>query len=367
MFLVGTLGDTLVSIPALRVVRGHYNSGYRITLMHETHDGISYGPQDVLKQQELVDDVVSYRCPITRCQRLLTGIRTASRLRALKCDVVIYLIGGAYRTRIRVARDKIFFGLGGARRFHCFHPLDTNTAYPRDEAGRPKPVKQEAEYLLGLLSRAGFDTSSEIGLRVPNLKVPEENEREAEEWLRANKWTAGRDFIGICPGSKKQVCRWPVERFEELARRVVEKYRVGVVLVGGPGESEFGARVARAAGAGLNACGALSVLGSAALLRRCKCMVGLDTGTAHLAAAVGTRCVLLFSAHNWPGRWEPLGSAHIVIRRLVPCEGCRRVQCNVLGHPCMTGISVDAAWREVEAVCAEERCARAWDSVVRRD
>jgi ADP-heptose:LPS heptosyltransferase len=32
----------------------------------------------------------------------------------------------------------------------------------------------------------------------------------------------------------------------------------------------------------------------------------------HLAAAVGTRCIAVFSRHNLPGQWFPFGGGHRV-------------------------------------------------------
>jgi len=38
-----------------------------------------------------------------------------------------------------------------------------------------------------------------------------------------------------------------------------------------------------------------------------------DSGPMHLAAAVGTPCVAVFSRHNPPGRWFPYGPDHTVL------------------------------------------------------
>ena len=79
-------------------------------------------------------------------------------------------------------------------------------------------------------------------------------------------------------------------------------------------------------------------------------MVGLDTGTTHLAAAQGVPCVALYGCREEPGLFYTLGVGHTILRHSVPCAGCRLIMqpCPVAGHPCMTGISVDAAWDAVE-------------------
>jgi ADP-heptose:LPS heptosyltransferase len=91
---------------------------------------------------------------------------------------------------------------------------------------------------------------------------------------------------------------------------------------------------------------------SAALLSRCSLLVGLDTGTTHLAAAVGVPCVVIQSANSFPGHWDPLGANHAVLRADVPCGGCLLQECPVAGHPCMQNLTTDLVWDAVEIAVA---------------
>jgi len=58
---------------------------------------------------------------------------------------------------------------------------------------------------------------------------------------------------------------------------------------------------------------------SGALLSLCDFHVGLDTGTTHLAAVVGTPCFALFHERDNPGQWFPSGSGHTIIHHPVEC------------------------------------------------
>jgi ADP-heptose:LPS heptosyltransferase len=84
---------------------------------------------------------------------------------------------------------------------------------------------------------------------------------------------------------------------------------------------------------------------AATALKRCLLYIGNDTGTMHLAASLKVRCVAIFSARDLPGRWQPLGKHHIVLRKQVPCEGCMLVTCVEHGLACLAQIGID----EVEA------------------
>jgi heptosyltransferase-3 len=93
-------------------------------------------------------------------------------------------------------------------------------------------------------------------------------------------------------------------------------------------------------GGGLCAAGDLSVRESAALLQDAAFYLGNDTGAMHLAAAVGTPCIAIFSSLDWPGRWSPYGKGHQVFRVDVPCAGCLLEVCSQ-HHECLTGTSVN--------------------------
>ncbi len=109
----------------------------------------------------------------------------------------------------------------------------------------------------------------------------------------------------------------------------------------------MGERLVGAWGQGINAAGAFSVLESAALFESCAFMVGLDTGSTHLAAAVGTRCVILQGGRAFPGNWDPIGDQLTILRFPVPCTGCGLVECVVSQHPCMRGLGVDTVWKAI--------------------
>jgi ADP-heptose:LPS heptosyltransferase len=139
--------------------------------------------------------------------------------------------------------------------------------------------------------------------------------------------------------------RWPVDRFQELARRllaagwqVLECGRESI----GPRERIPCSR------SFLNK---LSVRETAALYRRCALWVGNDSGGFHLAASVGTPQVVLFSYINHPKRnyWTTVP----VPPRTCACGPLKwdAKTCNLEKLPygrCMTEISVDRVLAAVD-------------------
>jgi ADP-heptose:LPS heptosyltransferase len=120
------------------------------------------------------------------------------------------------------------------------------------------------------------------------------------------------------PGASSPSRRWPVASFAEVVRRLRAEGLV-VVLTGGGSEGDLTRALAAATGGEvLDLAGRTDLPGLALLLRDAAVLVGNDTGTAHLARAVGGRTVTVFQPGD-PRRW---GYADDRARTLVPLVGC---------------------------------------------
>jgi ADP-heptose:LPS heptosyltransferase len=85
--------------------------------------------------------------------------------------------------------------------------------------------------------------------------------------------------------------------------------------------------------------GRLSLKETGGLIASSRLFIGPDTGPLHMAVALGTPVVALFGAAD-PGRTGPYGRPDAVVTHVVPCSPCRRRECNVAGHPCMSDLEV---------------------------
>ncbi|HTO74011.1 MAG TPA: glycosyltransferase family 9 protein [Gemmatimonadales bacterium] len=169
--------------------------------------------------------------------------------------------------------------------------------------------------------------------------------------------SAGTDRpVGIFPGSNASSRRWAVERFAELAGRMVTR-KIPVVIFGGPGELVLTAQVA--AGGGLDLGGRTDLPALAAGLAACRLLVTNDSGPMHLAAAVGTPTLSLWGAGD-PLETGPLGAGAALLRHAeLPCVPCRANQCPRHG----TGTLLPDAVRECLAlITVDEVAARAMEN-----
>jgi ADP-heptose:LPS heptosyltransferase len=133
--------------------------------------------------------------------------------------------------------------------------------------------------------------------------------------------------VAIAPGAKRSTNLWPLERYAEVAQALSQR-GFYLLFLGGPGEKEACDRLAARIGPrALNLAGRLSPLESCEALRRCSFVVCNDSGVQHMAAAVSTPCVSIFSSSDQPGKWHPYGKQHIVLQKYVPCYACYLEEC----------------------------------------
>lgn len=116
------------------------------------------------------------------------------------------------------------------------------------------------------------------------------------------------EFAVMHAGAKDPRRCWPLERFAAVASDLTAR-GIPVVLTGTAGERPMNARIAGAAGEMVTDLTGETDLGSlAALVADARLVVCNDTGIAHLAAALRTPSVVVFSASD-PLRWGALDTA----------------------------------------------------------
>ncbi|HEX2343114.1 MAG TPA: glycosyltransferase family 9 protein [Vicinamibacterales bacterium] len=117
---------------------------------------------------------------------------------------------------------------------------------------------------------------------------------------------------------------WKLENFIDLGRELAAR-GMSIVLTGSAEDRPAVERIAQGlpAGSFVNAAGALSVRGLAAAIGMMDAFVSVDSGPAHIAAAVGTPLVVLWG----PGILEqtrPIGARApvLIVRHPPPCAPC---------------------------------------------
>jgi ADP-heptose:LPS heptosyltransferase len=348
------LGDTLVAVPAFWALRDAFPGSTIAYLSSADAANPQYvSARDVLPQKGMFDDWISYPNLSSGLNGLVSLIRLALKIRRKRFDAVVYMMT-RYRTERQIERDRLFFRLAGIRNiiganFVGKHNLPLVI---------PKPVpriEKEGTFLLRLLCENGIvDSQREFE---PDLALTDEERGAVREWIDSTGLTEySGPRIAVGPGSKWDSKIWNEDRFADVVSRLIASHDVVPIIFGGPEDREKGERLIQIWGRGANAAGTLNVRNAAAALSECTFYLGNDTGTMHLAAAVGTTCVAMFSAVDWAGRFEPWGTQHVLFRRSVECEGCHSPTClnSEYRNKCLELIAADHVFEACVSVLARK-------------
>jgi ADP-heptose:LPS heptosyltransferase len=159
-------------------------------------------------------------------------------------------------------------------------------------------------------------------------------------------------YVVVHPGASAPARAWAPERHAELVDALAGAGR-RVVVTGETSERPLTSLVAGNKRAGVvDLGGRVDLAGLAQVLAGAEVVVVGNTGPAHLAAAVGTPVVSLFSPVVPAVRWRPWGVAQVLLGdQEAGCAGSRARVCPVAGHPCLDGVAV------AEVVAAVDRLA----------
>lgn len=334
VFRTGHLGDTIIALPAFHAIREAYPEGH-ITLLCNANakspDRVA--ARSVLPSTGLIDDWLTYEDGLGAFKAAVSLASLLRTLRSRRFDALFYLMT-RNRSAKRIKRDRLFFRAAGITTmigdsYLLSRPINSAMAKPLPS------LRRESEFLLDLLAAEGIPASS----RSSDMLLSESEVERADTWLAE---TCGHDFrdkklLALAPGSGWESKVWKEEHFIEVTRHLIDRHSALPIIYGGPEERPMGDRFVAALGSGANSAGKLNVREGAAAMRHARLYLGNDTGSMHMAAAVGLPCVAIFAAIDFPGRWEPIGDGHRVFRAAVECEGCYTPDC-FNRHKCLEEI-----------------------------
>lgn len=344
IYRLGSLGDTLVALPALHLAARAFPGAERRMLTNFPVNVKAPPAAAILENSGLVHGYFRYAVGTRNPLELISLWWQIVRWRP---QVLVY-IGGA-RGVESARRDQTFFRLCRISRIigvPVTEDMQQNRWQGSEQALEPEGSRLARN--LAELGDARIDDPESWDLHL----TAEERARATEALHPA----AGRPTIAVSVGTKVQSKDWGRENWRALLAKTAALYSgYALTLSGSPQESEaseYAAEGWREAGGGpvINLCGHLTPRESAAVFAHARLFIGHDSGPMHLAAAVQTPCVAIFAARNKPRVWFPYGRQHRVVYHQTDCWGCGLETCTVERKKCITSITVEEVFAEVHGV-----------------
>lgn len=340
IYRIGNIGDTACAIPAMYAIRRAYPRAH-LTLVTSPGKAGAVGARELFEDVSWLDEIVVYHSEdIATARGRLDLIR---KLRAQNFDVWIELPVVA-ASLFTLFRNMLAARSAGARWGFGWRYEPRFAARAQSEfAVFPDEVKR----LLEIVRAGGF---AAFDGDFP-LELNESNRRTVTELLDNAGLASAEVLVAFAPGAKLEPNRWPADRFIEVGQSLAAR-GCSIVVLGGVSDAPMCERIADAIG--LNAAslaGKTTVRGSCEVLERCATLICNDSGVQHLASAVGTPCVSLFTRREFPGMWWPRGPQHQVLLKNVECHTCFLDACP-FDNKCIKAIGVDEVIAAAQRVVA---------------
>jgi lipopolysaccharide heptosyltransferase II len=325
------MGDVIMTGPALKALK-ESDPHRQLTLLTS-----SSGAQ-AARLMPFVDDVLCYEAPWMKAVSTRAIAEDDHRfiqdLRALRFDAAV--IFTVFSQNPLPAALMCYLADIPLRLAHCrenpYRLLTDWVSEPEPETG----VRHEVRRQLDLVRAIGaYTTDERLTLTVPSSLFDPVN-RLLE---RITDGQPNRAVV-IHAGATAASRRYPPEQFAEVAQRLAKEFTLHVIFTGTERERELVESIRLRVEAPTHSLvGQLNVPKLAALLAQVPLLISNNTGTVHIAAAVGTPVVDLYALTN--PQHTPWHVPNRVLFHDVPCKFCYKSVCPAGHHDCLRLIKPD--------------------------
>lgn len=317
-----SIGDTVLTTPSLFALRRFLPHAMIHVLLE---DWVA----PVLEGSGLVDQVIT----IPRHSKTARA-RIARELHRNHYDVVYNLHGGTtatFLTRATGAPQRVGFGHYQYARLH-------NHLAPSPAEIWKRTSPHSAEQQLALLGWTGVPVTDRPATQLP---VTERSLRSIAGRLAQHNLDLAQPLAVIHPAAALETKRWPVDNFARIVEAVASR-GLTPVAIASPSERPLLDELSKGSSSPVICFSNLSLPEVAALASRARLFAGNDSGIAHIAAAVGAPCVVVFGSSN-VAHWRPwTTNPHEVVREEMPCQPCHGYFCAQFDKPeCILRVPVE--------------------------
>jgi heptosyltransferase III len=290
LIALGAIGDTILSVgAAIPVLRQSFPRARLHLFTSKSNSGVAplLSPVDGVH-------VISVTNPIS----------AISLLRSIKQDILIDFSPWPRISAVLAALADAGFTIG-------FNTSGQYRHYAYDLSVKHSSKIHEFENHANLLDAIGVRRPATPVITPSASAFKRVHDENTNPYVVCHPWASGY---------RSEMREWPVESWRELADTIARQ-GWDVVFTGGPMDAARSKALVEGCAAGANkirgVAGHYSLDETAALVESSACLVTVNTGILHLAAAVHARIVALHGPTN-PVRWGPLSDDAVIIRPDAP-------------------------------------------------
>jgi predicted lipopolysaccharide heptosyltransferase III len=329
-----SIGDTVLTTPSLFALR-RFLPQVQIDILLE--DWVA----PLLDGSGLVDSVIT----IPRESKAARA-RIAREIRATRYDVVYNLHGGTTATlfaRATGAKHRVGFAHYQYARLHSH-------IAPASQEIWQRPILHSVEQQLALIGWTGVPVTDRPATRLAVTEVALESVSTKLRTAGFEDFPNGRAFAVIHPTAAFATKQWAIEKFARVAEDLTVRGLTPIVIVSQK-ETATIDLLKKESSARVFGLDNLSLPEVTALTSRARLFVGNDSGIAHIAAAAGAPCVVIFGSSN-VAHWRPWTMRRSeVVREEFPCQPCHGYFCAEFEKPeCILRVPVERVVGAIDRV-----------------
>ena len=321
-----SIGDVLLTLPVTAWLKKHYPHCH-ITFLCKNYTA------PIVRHYTAIDDVLI----LDELEQLSESPRI-ERIQNGKYDAVVHVFPRKELAKL-FKKAKVQVRIGTSHRL--FHFLTCNV---RPNFTRKGSSLHEAQLNFELMRPFGLQVIPEYSTLHTYTQVFQVKATQLPDFLNIDP---REGFVILHPKSQGSAREWPMEKYIELAQRLVEHNFV-VLFTGTEKEGALFRDQLPKHPQILDTTGKLTIDELILLISRSKALVACSTGPLHIAGFLGIRAIGLFAPKIpiHPGRWQALGERSIALVNDLACPRCMKGEsCN-----CIADISVDRVFQNLLTV-----------------
>jgi len=350
------LGDLLLSIPLMKKIKVLWPDQKLILVCRK-------GVGEFFSKTGLVDEVLeiqkgdaeSYRRVLTALQQTSVN-KIISPHESLRTAFFVRKIKAQQKVSFHKAWNGFFYGVrirknyelpDAIRQLSLLQNFDQDIAskiesysaqhqaYKKDPSGKLSAPPRWAS-----MSLRGFYDQHQKDIEAVLQRLGLTSEKAAQS-------------VALFPGSVWATKRWTEEGYVQAGQKLSAQ-GVPVLVMGGPGEEELCARVAKQIPQAMDLCAKTSIFESALILSKLAAVVGNDSASMHLAATSETPSVVVFGPTILEFGFRPWQEhVYVVEKQGLACRPCGKhghQKCPIGTHACMKQIKNEEVLTKLEGV-----------------
>jgi heptosyltransferase-2 len=319
---VNWLGDIVMSLPALRAIRKTYPDAKLSVLIKKELASFFDG-------SPWIDEVIPYGLRKGLLRGFSDRKKIVTDLRARRFDLAV-LLPNSFDSAVWPLLARIPQRVGYARDARSL--LLSNRAKATPEI---LEIHQVHYYLHMLAKTLGVQGS-------PDNFAPDVDagaRARMETYLSGKRRRPKGPLIGMAVAAAYGPAKeWPAELYARTIDLLTSEFGAECVLVGAPSERRKSEEViARAKTGAVLAAGETSVAEAIALLSLCAAFVGNDSGSMHVAGALGKPTIGIYGSTRFD-RTGPLGAHTRILYKKIECSPCLKRTCRFGHYQCLWNI-----------------------------